>query len=133
LFLFALLWLACVLPVDGKPAHSLADQQAGLQRLFRDIDKNADGQLDELETAQFAAASLDLKQEGWSAQAAQAASRAVLDGPDAGATVSEAELAAHLVALLQVTLGPRCPQALVMEAEGQDHCFASRFAHPAQG
>lgn len=97
LLLLALCRLACTLP----------DQKAGLQRLFRDIDTNHDGQLDDAETAQFAAASLDLQQEGWSAQAAQAASRAALDGPDAGATVSEAELAAHLVALLQVRLTAR--------------------------
>ena len=43
-----------------------------------------------------------LAQEGWSVAAAAQHSTEALDGTDAGGTVSKAELAAHLRALLQV-------------------------------
>jgi hypothetical protein len=46
-----------------------------------------------------------MQQEGWAAGEAVHASQEALDGPDAGATVSAAELTAHLRALMQVLEG----------------------------
>lgn len=57
------------------------------------------------ETAQYVGqdAGFDwLAQEGWSMADAALHSAQALDGTDAGGTVSKAELAAHLRALLQV-------------------------------
>ncbi|KAI3428021.1 hypothetical protein D9Q98_006407 [Chlorella vulgaris] len=114
-----LLLLACT---PRLHAHTPAEQQASLEKLFAAIDTDGDGQLDENETTQFAAATLDFtgtvfSQEGWTAQAAQQASAQALDGPDPGASVSRAEVAAHLVTLLQdhrveewVTHGLNLPQ-----------------------
>ena len=85
--------------------HNEAERAASLQRLFQAIDLDADGQLKRAELERYAAASLDMQQEGWAARDAVHASQEALDGPDAGASVSAAELAAHLRALMQVLWG----------------------------
>ena len=66
-----------------------------------------DGELTAAETAHYVGqdASFEwLEQEGWSVAAAAQHSQQALDGADAGGTVSQAELAAHLRALLQASV-----------------------------
>lgn len=91
-------------PAGAHPPHSQAEREAGLRQLFQAIDANADGQLDALETASYASAALDLREEGWSPDAAARHSQEALDSADAGATVSKAEVQAHLHALMQASL-----------------------------
>ena len=72
-----------------------------------------DGEVTAAETAHYVGqdAGFDwAAQEGWSVAAAAQHSQEALDGADAGGTVSKAELAAHLRALLQVCacLQSRC-------------------------
>ena len=96
---------AAAVAATAAGKHTEAERQASLQRLFQAIDLDADGQLKRAELERYAAASLDMQQEGWAAGEAVHASQEALDGPDAGATVSAAELTAHLRALMQVLHG----------------------------
>ncbi|KAL4443446.1 hypothetical protein ABPG75_011183 [Micractinium tetrahymenae] len=85
----------------ARPAHSPAQQQQELQKLFSAIDTNADQEISAAEAASFAAAALDSSQESWSPQEAAAVGLGAIDGPDEGEGVTAAELRQHLRALLQ--------------------------------
>ncbi|PRW56551.1 type III [Chlorella sorokiniana] len=87
-------------------AHGSSEQQRqrAAEQLFQQLDANKDGEVTAAETAHYVDqdAGFDwLAQEGWSVAAAAQHSQQALDGADAGGTVSKAELAAHLRALLQ--------------------------------
>lgn len=64
----ALLLLCLAGAALARPAHSPAQQQQELQKLFRAIDTDADQEISASEAASFAAAALDSSQESWSPQ-----------------------------------------------------------------
>lgn len=89
--------------LGGAADGRASEQAAGIRSLFSRLDANQDGQVDASETARYAGSAFDFGgEEGWSVAVAAARSQAALDGADAGGTVSQSELAAHLRVLLQV-------------------------------